>query len=118
MTSPVLRVTPVSLRDLAQRCAALSGQVAPALPAASASAWQSSGAATSCVNTGASSVGTASRSRMTASSNKLSIAAQQYETMDHNGAATLAAVPQHAGGLPTLVPRNSGADGGAGTLGI
>ncbi|PQM53732.1 hypothetical protein C5U48_02675 [Mycolicibacter virginiensis] len=118
MTSPVLRVTPVSLRTLAQRCAALSGQVAPALPAASGSAWQSSGAATSSVNTGASSVGTASRSRMTASSNKLSIAAQQYESMDHDGAATLAAVPRHAGGLPTLVPRNSGVDGGAGTLGV
>ena len=54
MTSPVLRVTPVSLRELAQRCAVLSGQVAQALPAASASAWQASGAAASSVNTGAS----------------------------------------------------------------
>ncbi|UVO11641.1 type VII secretion target [Mycobacterium sp. SVM_VP21] len=118
MTSPVLRVTPVSLRELAQRCAALSGQVAQALPAASASAWQASGAATSSVNTGASSAGTVSRSRMSANSSKLSIAAREYEAMDHNGAAALAAVPQHAGGLPSLTPRSSGVDGGAGKLGI
>ncbi|WP_409429282.1 hypothetical protein [Mycobacterium sp. SMC-11] len=118
MTTPVLRVTPVSLRTLAQRCAALSGQVAPALPAASGSAWQASGAATSSVNAGASSAGSASRSRMTANSNKLSTAAREYESMDHDGAAVLAAVPQHGASLPTLVPRSSGVDGGAGKLGI
>lgn len=38
MTSAVLRVTPVGLRELAQRCAALAGAVAPALAAVSASA--------------------------------------------------------------------------------
>ncbi|MFL0278110.1 hypothetical protein [Mycobacterium sp. SMC-19] len=118
MTSPVLRVTPVSLRDLAQRCTVLSGQLAPALPAATASGWQSSGAATTTVNTSASSAGTASKSRMTASSNKLGIAAREYELMDHDGAAALNAVPQHGASLPTLIPRSSGVDGGAGKLGI
>ncbi|MGB3333293.1 MAG: type VII secretion target [Mycobacterium sp.] len=118
MTSPALRVTPVSLRELAQRCTVLSGQLAPALPAATASGWQFSGAATSSVNSGASSVGTASKTRMTGTSNKLGTAARGYESMDHNNATTLAAVPQHAGGLPSLVPRNSGVDGGAGTLGV
>ncbi|MEB3034558.1 type VII secretion target [[Mycobacterium] nativiensis] len=118
MTSPVLRVTPVSLRELAQRCAALSGQVAPALPTTTSAAWQSSGAATSSINTGASSVGAASKTRMIATSNKLGTAAGEYESMDHYGAAALAAVPQHAGGLPSLIPRSSGVDGGAGKLGV
>lgn len=39
MTSPVLRVTSVSLRELAQRCGALADGIAPALPAVSTSAW-------------------------------------------------------------------------------
>ena len=118
MTSPVLRVTPVSLHTLAQRCAALSGQVAPALPAACASAWQSSSVAASSVNAGASSAATASRSRMAASSNRLGTAAREYESMDHDGAAAPAAVPQHAGGIPSMIPRSSGVDVGAGKLGI
>ncbi|BBZ22921.1 type VII secretion target [Mycolicibacter hiberniae] len=113
MTSPALRVTPVSLRTLAQRCAALSGQVAPALPAASGSAWQSSGAAARTTNVATSMAATALRSRMTASSAKLATAAHEYETMDNNGAAALAAVPQGGGRFTPLVPRGTGVDGGA-----
>ncbi|MGV0750437.1 type VII secretion target [Mycolicibacter heraklionensis] len=116
MTSPVLRVTPVSLRELAERCTSLSDQVAPALPAAAAPTWQATGTAASNVNTGASTAATTMRGRMTASSRKLTTAAHDYEAMDNAGAATLAAVPQHGAGLIPLVAR-SGADGGAGGLG-
>ncbi|MFL0182072.1 MULTISPECIES: type VII secretion target [unclassified Mycobacterium] len=116
MTSPALRVTPASLRELAERCTSLSDQVAPALPAAAAPAWQATGTAASTVNTGASTAATAMRGRMTASSGKLTTAAHDYEAMDQAGAATLAAVPQHSRGLPPLVPR-SGVDGGSGGLG-
>ncbi len=116
MTSPVLRVTTVSLRELAQRCTSPSDQVAPALPAAAAPAWQATGTATSTVNAGASTAATAMRGRMTASSGKLTTAAHDYEAMDQAGAAALAAVPQHSPGLPPLVPR-SGVDGGAAGLG-
>lgn len=116
MTSPVLRVTPVSLRELAQRCTSLSDQVAPALPAAPASAWQATGAAADSVNAGASAAATAMRGRMTASSGKLTTAARGYEAMDHAGAAALAAVPQHGTGLSLAVP-HYGADGGGGGRG-
>lgn len=118
MTSPVLRVTPVSLRNLAQRCAALSGQVAPTMPAASGSAWQSSGAAARAANVVTSTAATALRGRMTASSGKLTTAAHEYEAMDTNGAAALAAVPQGGGNFTPLVPRGTGVDrGAAGGLG-
>ncbi|WP_067972617.1 hypothetical protein [Mycolicibacter icosiumassiliensis] len=113
MTSPVLRVTPVSLRTLAQRCAALSGQFAPAGPPANASAWQSSAAAASATNVVTSTVAMALGGRMTASGGKLTTAAQEYETMDNDGAAALAAMPQGAVGFTPLVPRGSGIDGGA-----
>ncbi|WP_152665352.1 hypothetical protein [Mycobacterium sp. UM_Kg1] len=113
MTSPVLRVSPLSLRTLAQRCAALPGQVAPPLPAASGSAWQSSGAAASTTRVVTSTAATALSGRMTASSGKLTNAAHEYEAMDDNGAAALAAVPQGGGRFTPLVPRGSGVDCGA-----
>lgn len=113
MTSPVLRVTPANLRQLAQRCVALADGVAPALPAASASAWQASGAAASTTNVVTSTAATAMRGRMTAGSGKLTTAAQEYESMDNNGAAALAAVPNGGAGFTPLVRRASGVDGGA-----
>lgn len=116
MTSPVLRVSPVSLRELAQRCTSLAGQVTPALPSSAVSAWQATGAAAGSVNAGARTAATAMRGRMTTSSVKLTIAAHSYEAMDHAGAAALAAVPQHGTGLPSGFP-HSGVDGGAGGFG-
>lgn len=113
MSSPVLQVTPVSLRELAQRCAVLSGQVAPTMPAASASAWQSSGAAASTMKVDTSTAATALSGRMTTSAGKLTKAAQEYEAMDQSGAAALAAVPQGGGNFTPMVPRGSGVDGGA-----
>ncbi|CQD02131.1 MULTISPECIES: type VII secretion target [Mycobacterium] len=132
MTSPVLRVTPASLREFAQRCEALSGQVAPALPAETISAWQSTGAAASTVNAGMRTVGTACKSRMTANGSKLIKAASAYQNQDDHSAQRLTAVGSHlpagsgtdggAGGLPSgippLVPRSSGGDGGSAGLGI
>lgn len=113
MTSPVLRVTPASLRELAQRCEALSGQVAPTLPAVSASTWQASGAATSTVSAGTSKAAAALQGRMTASSNKLRTAAHDHEAMDNHGAADLSAVARGGAGFTPLVPRGSGIDAGA-----
>lgn len=113
MTSSVLRVTPVSLRVLAQRCVTLADGVVPAPPAASASAWQSSGAAASSMNIGTSKTAAALSGRMTASGSKLTTAAQEYEAMDNDGAAALAAVPQGGAGFTPLVRRGSGIDGGA-----
>lgn len=116
MTTPVLRVSPVSLRELAQRCSALSGHVPPALPTTAGPRWQSSCAASNTVHTGASAAATAMRARMTADSTKLAAAADQYMAMDNEGAAALVAVPQRDAGLPPLAP-HSGADGGAGAPG-
>lgn len=113
MTSPLLRVTAVSLRELAQRCEALANGVAPNLPAASASPWQASGAATSTVNAATSTAATAIRGRMTANSNKLGTAAHDYEAMDNDGATALAAVRRGGAGITPLVPRGSAIDGGA-----
>lgn len=113
MTAPVLRVDPANLRQLAQRCQALSGQIAPALPAVTASAWQATRTATSTVNAVTSTAATAMRGRMTASSGKLTRAAQEYQSMDHEGAVDLAAVPASSAGFTPLVPRSS-ADGGGG----
>ncbi|MGV0748266.1 hypothetical protein [Mycolicibacter minnesotensis] len=117
MTAPVLQVTPTSLRELAQRCQGLSGQVAPPVPAVSAPAWQVSGAAVSSVNAGASKAAAAIRGRMVASSAKLATAAREYEAMDNDGASALAAVAQGKNGHAPSVPC-SGADGGAGGLSI
>lgn len=65
MTSP-LRVTPVSLRELAQRCAALAEGVAPAPPAVTRCGWQTSSTATSSVNAGGSKAAAAMRGRTAA----------------------------------------------------
>ncbi|MEB3023684.1 type VII secretion target [[Mycobacterium] crassicus] len=113
MTSPGLRVTPTSLRELAQRCGALADGVTPALPAVSVSAWQTSGAAVSSVNASGSKAAAAMHGRMAASSNKLTTAACEYEAMDNDGAAALAAVPQSGAGITPSAVRGSGADGGA-----
>ncbi|WP_024442326.1 hypothetical protein [Mycobacterium sp. UM_WGJ] len=117
MTTPVLRVSPVSLRALAQRCSVLSGHVTPALPTTAVPRWQSSGAASNTVNTGASAAAAAMRTRMTADSTKLAAAADEYVAMDNEGAAALTAVPQRDAGLPPLAPL-SGTDGGAGAAGM
>lgn len=128
MTSPTLKVTPEGLRTVAQRCEALAGTVAAALPPVSASGWQSTGAATSAVNAVMSTTGTVYKSRMTANANKLTKAAADYEHQDGQGAERLTAVGSHlpagaggdggaAGKLPPhttpLVPRGSGVDGGS-----
>lgn len=42
---PALRVTAVGLREVAQHCQALAGEVAPILSSVTVSGWQSSGAA-------------------------------------------------------------------------
>ncbi|MEB3033870.1 type VII secretion target [[Mycobacterium] nativiensis] len=117
MTSPALRVTPGDLHELAQRCRALAAGIAPTLPAVSASAWQASGAAASSVNAGGSNAAAAMRGRITANAGKLTTAAHEYEAMDNDGAAALAAVPQGGPGITPLVPR-LGADGGAGGFGV
>ncbi|MGV0626916.1 hypothetical protein [Mycolicibacter minnesotensis] len=116
MTSPALQTTPAGLRELAQRCTELASQVAPSLPEVTASAWQATGAATTTVNTGAGKTALSMRGRMTARANKLSSAANQYEAMDHDAAGALAAVPQRP--EPPALPTKTGADGGAGGLGI
>jgi hypothetical protein len=114
MTSPApLQVTPASLRELAQRCQALAARVAPMLPAVTASGWQASAAAASTANTGGAKTAAAMQGRMTAASNKLTTAAHDYEAMDNDGAAALAAVSRRAAGFTPLAPRGSGADGGA-----
>lgn len=127
MTSPTLKVTPEGLRAAAQRCEALAATVAPALPTVTISGWQSTGAATSAVSAGMSTVGTACKSRMTANGSKLTKAASAYQNQDDQGAQRLTAVGSHlpadsdgdggAGGLPpgftSLVPRAAGVDGGA-----
>ncbi|MEZ0384167.1 type VII secretion target [Mycobacterium sp. pW045] len=114
MTSPAsLQVTPASLRELAQRCEALAAQVAPMPPAVTASSWQDSAAAVSTTNAGGSRAATAMRGRMTATSNKLTTAAHDYEAMDNDGAAALAAVTRRPAGLTPLAPRGSGIDDGA-----
>ncbi|OBH16331.1 hypothetical protein EHH44_12000 [Mycolicibacter terrae] len=127
MTSPTLKVTPEGLRSAAQRCEALAGAVAPALPTVTISGWQSTGAATSAVNAGMSTIGTACKSRMTANGGKLTKAAGEYQNQDDHAARRLTAVGSHpaagsggdgrAGGLPPgftpLAPRGSGIDGGA-----
>lgn len=134
MTSPTLQVTPEGLLTAAQRCSALAATVAPALPTAAASgAWQSTGAATSTMNAGMSTTATASKTRMTANSGKLTRAAADYQHQDDGAAQRLHDVGSHilppgaggdggaAGGrppLPTLVRRSTtGVDGGAGGLG-
>lgn len=117
MTSPVVQVTPVSLRTLAQLCEALASQVAPHLPTASSSAWQASGTAASTVNAETGKAAAAMRLRMTASARKLTTAAQQYEAMDHNNTAALAAVPTGGAGFIPLAP-GTGTDGGSGGLEI
>jgi len=127
MTAPTLKVTPEGLRSVAQRCEALAATVAPALPTVTVSAWQTTGAATSTVNTGMSKTGTACKSRMAASGGKLTTAASNYQAQDDHAAQRLTAVGSHlpaasgtdggAAGLPPgftpLVPRSSGGDGGA-----
>lgn len=127
MTSPTLKVTPEGLRTVAQRCEALAVTVAPALPTVTLSTWQSTGAATSAVNAGMSTIGTACKSRMTANGGKLTKAANEYQNQDDHAAQRLTAVASHlpagpggdsaAGGLPPgitpLVPRAAGGDGGA-----
>ncbi|WP_082947023.1 type VII secretion target [Mycolicibacter sinensis] len=119
MTSPGLRVTPASLRELARRCGTLADGIAPPVPAVSASAWQASGAAAGSINAGSSNASAAMRGRMAASSRRLTIAAHEYEAMDNGGAAALAAVPQGGAGITPMAPRGSGADGGtAGGFGI
>ncbi|MEB3070377.1 hypothetical protein [[Mycobacterium] vasticus] len=118
MTSPVQRVTPVWLRELAQRCETLVGRVAPALPAVTASDWQASGASVNTVNAGGTMAAAAVRGRMTASAGKLTKAAHEYEAKDNDGAAALAAVPRGVAGFTPLVPRGSGTDGGAAGLGM
>lgn len=91
------------------------------------SGWQSTGAATSAVNAGMSTLGTACKSRMTANGGKLTKAASIYQNQDDHAAQRLTAVGSHlpagsggdgsAGGLPPsftpLAPRGSGIDGGA-----
>ncbi|MCV7386145.1 hypothetical protein H7K14_20240 [Mycolicibacter longobardus] len=114
MTSPVLQVTPAGLRELAQRCHALAVQVSPTLSPVTASEWQASGAAVSTVNASGAKAAAAIRGRMTASASKLTTAAREYEAMDHDGAAALAAVRPS---FTPLVARSS-TDGGAGGLGI
>ncbi|BBZ22366.1 type VII secretion target [Mycolicibacter hiberniae] len=116
MTSPVLRVVPADLRQLAQRCAMLAGQVAPQLPTLPASAWQTSSAACNTTNTGAGTAAAAMRARLTANATKLTTTADEYEATDNNAAAALTAVAQRAGGPPPLAP-HSGVDAGAGALG-
>lgn len=134
MTAPVpLRVTPAGLRAAAQRCSALAATVAPVLPRVAAAAWQSTGSATSTVNAGVSKTAASLRGRMTASANKLTKAAGDYENQDHHGAADLTAAGSNipagsgadggAGGMtgaqrPGPIPTGSGGDGGAGGLGI
>lgn len=127
MTSPTLQVTPDGLRTVAQRCEALAATVSPALPTVALSTWQSTGAATSAVNAGMSTIGTACKSRMTANGSKLSKAASAYQNQDDQGAQRLTAVASHlsagpggdggASGLPPgitpLAPRAAGGDGGA-----
>ena len=132
MTAPTLRVTPDGLSALAQRCQALAAAVAPALPAVTAEAWQSTGAATGSVNAGMSSIGTVCKSRMTANASKLTRAVHDWENQESHAAQRLTAVASHlpagtggdggaAGGLPPgitpLVPRGSGGDGGSAGLG-
>lgn len=113
MTSPVLRVTPAGLRELAQRCGALAAGVAPTLPSVRASVWQASAAAAGTVNADGSKAAVAMRGRMTANAGKLTTAAHEYESTDNDGAAALATVPQGGAGITPLVPRGSGVDGGS-----
>ncbi|MGV0627340.1 hypothetical protein [Mycolicibacter minnesotensis] len=116
MTSPAVRATPVSLRKLALRCAALSNQVAPELPAVSVSPWQASGNAANTVNARGRTASEAMQTRMTANGSKLIITADQYEAMDRAAADKLSQVPMHAGSPATA--RGPGADGGAGGSGM
>jgi hypothetical protein len=113
MTTPGFRVIPHGLRTLAQRCETLAGQAGADLPAVTASAWQSSGAATMTVNTGASRAATVFASRMRATAAKLMLAADGYEAMDDGGAAALAGVASGVSG-----GGYSSGDGGAGGLGL
>ncbi|MEO6795325.1 MAG: hypothetical protein ABI253_12960 [Mycobacterium sp.] len=113
MTTPALRVTAVGLRELAQRCEILSGQVAPRLSPVTASTWQTSGAAASTVNAGTSKAATALRGRMATGSNKLGTAAHEYVAMDNHAATALAAVPRGGAGITPVAPCGSGVDGGA-----
>ncbi len=114
MTSPApLQVTPAGLRELAQRCEDLAAQVAPILPAVSAPGWQASAAAVSTANAGGGKAAAAMRARMMSSARALYTAAHDYEAMDHDSATALAGVPPGGAGFTPLVPRGSGADGGA-----
>ncbi|SHP44949.1 type VII secretion target [Mycobacteroides abscessus] len=126
MTSPTLKVNPDGLRTAAQRCETLAATVAPALPSVTLSAWQTTGAATSTVNAGMSTTGTACKSRMVASAGKLIKAATYYQNQDDHAAQRLTAAGSHlpvgsgtdggkgglAPGFTPLVPRGSGGDGG------
>jgi hypothetical protein len=113
MTTPGLRVIPHGLRALAQRCETLAGQVGVSFPTVTASPWQSSSAAATTVNAGASRTGTVFAGRMRTTGAKLMQAADAYEAMDDGGAAALAGVASSVSG-----GGHSGGDGGAGGPGL